>query len=235
MLSNAFDFCTDVVHLHVSHAQEHSVRIHHSPPSPKRSGGWRKDQLVKVYKAVQLSILTHAAPAWQPLAAPSRIEQLEHCQNKPLRVVTGQLKSTLVETLWRKAGICSIATADKSATVLAYEKAHRLPPDHPRRQILAAPSRHRLKRPRWRFAAQASTSHLPAELAHRALIDSRLLLPLGRFMMMSTEKRVCLEVRRTRLSWGSSKKNFKNNFCKMLVGLELGFTLAFVLCTFFNS
>ncbi len=28
MLSNVFDICTDVVHLRVSHAQEHSVRIH---------------------------------------------------------------------------------------------------------------------------------------------------------------------------------------------------------------
>ncbi len=52
------------------------------------------------------------------------------------------------------------------------EKAHRLPIDHPRRQVLVAPSRHRLKRPSWRSAAQASTSHLPTELAHRAPIDS---------------------------------------------------------------
>ncbi len=51
--------------------------------------GWRKDQLMKVYKALQLSLLTYAAPAWQPWAAPSRIEQLELCQNKALRVVTG--------------------------------------------------------------------------------------------------------------------------------------------------
>ncbi len=102
---------------------------------------------MKVYKALQLSLLTYAAPAWQPWAAPSRIEQLERCQNKALRVVTGQLKSTPVETLRREAGICSIATAYKRATALAYEKAHRLPIDYTRRQILAAPSWHRLKRP----------------------------------------------------------------------------------------
>ncbi len=100
---------------------------------------------MKVYKALQLSIVTYATPAWQPWAAPSRIEQLERCQNKALRVVTGQLKSTPVETLRRGAGICGIATASKRATALAYEKAHRLPLDHPRRQILAASSRRRLK------------------------------------------------------------------------------------------
>ncbi len=51
--------------------------------------GWRKDQLMKVYKALQLSLQTYAAPAWQHWATPSRIEQLERCQNKALRVVTG--------------------------------------------------------------------------------------------------------------------------------------------------
>ncbi len=47
---------------------------------------------MKVYKALRLSLLIYAAPEWQPWAAPSCIEQLEHCQNKALRVVTRQLK-----------------------------------------------------------------------------------------------------------------------------------------------
>ncbi len=111
-----------------------------------KAWGWRKDQLTQVYKALQLSLLIYAAPALQPWAAPSRIEQLERCQNKALRVVTGQRKLTPVETLRREAGIRSIATASKRATALAYDKAHRLPPDHTRRQILAAPYRQRLKR-----------------------------------------------------------------------------------------
>ncbi len=46
-------------------------------------------------------------------------------------MVTGQLKSTLIETLRREAGICSIATVSKHAPVLAYEKANRLPLAHP--------------------------------------------------------------------------------------------------------
>ncbi len=125
-----------------------------------------------VYKALQLSLLTDAAPAWQPWPVPARIEQLERCKNIALRVVTGQLKSTPVETLRREAGICSIATASEGATQLVYEKAHRLPQGQPRRHILAAPSRHRLKRSSWRSAAQAKICNLPAELDHRALIDS---------------------------------------------------------------
>ncbi len=46
--------------------------------------GWRKGQLMKVDIALQLSLLTYAAPACQPWAAPSRIEQLKRCQNKAL-------------------------------------------------------------------------------------------------------------------------------------------------------
>ncbi len=30
MLSNVYDICTVVAHVRVSHAQEHSVRIHHA-------------------------------------------------------------------------------------------------------------------------------------------------------------------------------------------------------------
>ncbi len=28
--------------------------------------GWRKDQLLKVYRALHLSVINYAAPAWQP-------------------------------------------------------------------------------------------------------------------------------------------------------------------------
>ncbi len=73
--------------------------IHSDRTLPRRSWRWRKDQLMQVYKPLQLSLLTYAALAWQPWASPSLIEQRERCQNKALRVVTGQLKSTPVETL----------------------------------------------------------------------------------------------------------------------------------------
>ncbi len=126
--------------------------------------GWRKDQLLKVYKALQFSLLTYVAPVWQPWVVPSRIDQLERCQNKSLRVVTIQIKSTQLK---RSDGRPAFA-----AFALAYEKAHRLPPYHSRRQILAAPSRHRLKRSIWRSAAQVATGNLPAELNSRTPIGS---------------------------------------------------------------
>ncbi len=56
--------------------------------------GWRKGQLLKVYRALHLSVINYAAPAWQPWLAPSRLDHLERCQNKALRIITGQLKTT---------------------------------------------------------------------------------------------------------------------------------------------
>ncbi len=82
-------------------------------------------------KSTKLCSSTSQPPVWKPWAAPSRIGQQGRCQNKALRGVTGQTKSTTVATLRREAVICNIATTSKRATVLAYEKAHR--------QVLAAP------------------------------------------------------------------------------------------------
>ncbi len=70
-------------HLDKSGYQMPSTRLPHL-----EGVGVEKKQLMKVYKALQLSLLTYAAPAWQPWATPSLIEQLERCQNKALRVVT---------------------------------------------------------------------------------------------------------------------------------------------------
>ncbi len=76
-------------HLHKSGCQMPSTRLPHL-----EGMGVEKAPADESYKALQLSALTYAAPAWQPWAAPSRIEQLARCQNKALRVVTGQLKFT---------------------------------------------------------------------------------------------------------------------------------------------
>ncbi len=44
----------------------------------------------------------YGAPAWQPWLAATRLEQLERCQNRALRVITGQLQTTPVKTLKRE-------------------------------------------------------------------------------------------------------------------------------------
>ncbi len=81
--------------------------------------GWRKDQLTKIY----LSVTLYGAPAWQPWLSATRLEQLERCQNRALRVITGQLQTTPVETLTREAGVCSMTTLMRRQTAIAYEEA----------------------------------------------------------------------------------------------------------------
>ncbi len=114
---------------------------------------------MKVYKALQRSLLTYVAPVRQPWAALSRVEHLEHFQYYVLRMVTGQLNSTPVETIRRETGTGSIASASMRATALAHEKAHRLPQTHPKTQILSVPSHHRFKRSSCRYTEQAAISH----------------------------------------------------------------------------
>ncbi len=101
---------------------EHLNKIGYQMPSNclayLEEAGVKKNLPMKVCKSLQLILLTYLAPAWQPWAAPSRIEQVERCQNKALKTVTGQLKSSPVETHF---GTCATATA------MAHEKAHRLP------------------------------------------------------------------------------------------------------------
>ncbi len=101
-------------------------------------------------KAAARCRLLAITPAWEPWAALPISSSWSVA-----KIMIGQLKSTPVETVQREA---DIETASKRATALTYEKAQRLPPDQPRRKILAASSRHRLKRSSWRTAAQAATS-----------------------------------------------------------------------------
>ncbi len=67
----------------------------------------------------------YGAPAWQPWLAATRLEQQECCQNRALRVITGQFQTAPVERLMREAGVCSITTVMRRQTAMAYEKAAR--------------------------------------------------------------------------------------------------------------
>ncbi len=102
-----------------------------------------------------------------PWLALTRLDQLEHCQNRALRIITGQLKTTPLEALRIEAGVQNIATHAEQHAAVAYEKAHRLPTNHPRRTLLEEPCRHRLKRPSCRSTANALVNRLLDALSSR--------------------------------------------------------------------
>ena len=105
--------------------------------------GWRKVDLRKIYTSHIQSVITFASSAWQPWLSSTRIKELESTQNKCLRLITSQYRSSPVEALRLESGVPSITSLIKGNCLRSYEKAMRLPPDHPRSiaALDSAPSR----------------------------------------------------------------------------------------------
>lgn len=145
-----------------------------------KSWGWRKKNLRTVYRATQQSVINYAGPAWQPYLSKTQFNKLETAQNQSLRIITGQYSSTPVEALRLEAGVQSCSTISKQNTLIAYEKALRLPSDHPR-NIAATDGnaiQHRLKtRSSWRKTAKEAEYNLPLASLPRELLPILLIKP----------------------------------------------------------
>ncbi len=70
-----------------------------------------------------------------------------------------------------------MTTLMRRQTAIAYEKATRLTPDHPRRRLLNSPVRHRLVRPNWRSAAQSLIKELHRTLTSRERLPDQIDCP----------------------------------------------------------
>ncbi len=70
-----------------------------------------------------------------------------------------------------------MTTLMRRQTAIAYEKAARLTPDHPRRRLLNSPVRHRLVGPSWRSAAESLIKELPRTLKSREPLPDQLDCP----------------------------------------------------------
>ena len=79
-----------------------------------------------------------SGPGWQPWLSDHSINLLERMQNKALRVVTGQLRSSPVESLRLETGVPSYDTQTQGNTLKFSELAKRLPLDHPRHIALTS-------------------------------------------------------------------------------------------------
>jgi ribonuclease HI len=141
--------------------------------------GWKKKKLAQVYHTMQKSVLDYAAPGWQPYLSETQMNKLEVAQNSALRIISGQYKSTPVEALRLETGVQSYRTTSKQLTAKAYEKALRLPADHPRAKILAESNHppHRTKKSSWRKEAQQIIAQLPICALPRKDINTPLKKP----------------------------------------------------------
>ena len=125
------------------------------------SWGWRKRDLKKVYVASIQSILDYAGSGWQPWLSDCQIQKLQRLQNKCLRLITSQAKSSPTEALRAETGIQSIRTSIQVSCLRSREKALRLPLDHPRRLAFEGETQNRLKKPNAKKLAKKLISKIP--------------------------------------------------------------------------
>ena len=123
--------------------------------------GCNKSDLFRIYQAVVRSKMDYAGPAWQPWLSETQMDKLEVVQNKALRLVTGQTKSTRIEPLRCEAATTSYDTVSRRNTLKSSEKADRLPHDHPRHQLLSNSTPQRNKRTSWRSTCLSLSQSLP--------------------------------------------------------------------------
>jgi ribonuclease HI len=107
--------------------------------------GWQKDNMARVYQTLCCSVMSYCAAAWQPWLSATTMEKLERCQNRALRIITGQTLTTPLEALRCEAGVQSFCTTSKQLVAKAMEKSLRLPKENPRRGIMEKEVRHRHK------------------------------------------------------------------------------------------
>ena len=116
----------------------------------------------RVYFATQRSVLDFAAPGCQPWVSESQFQELERAQNNALRKITGQTASTPVDALRAEAGVTAYRTHSDRKIAASYEKALRLPPEHPRRMALDKAQPKRLKRHNWKSRGAETTAKIAA-------------------------------------------------------------------------
>ena len=112
--------------------------------------GWRKQDLRRIYLAHVRSILNFASSSWQPWLSNTQVNKLEVVQNKYLRIITGQTRSSPLEALRAESNIPSIKSEIAANGLRSREKALRLPKDHPRFLAATDESVQRLKRWGWK-------------------------------------------------------------------------------------
>jgi ribonuclease HI len=118
-----------------------------------RSWGCSRRTLRSLFMALVRGTMDYCGAAWQPWVAQSGVDELERAQNRALRVVSGQLRTTPVEAVRAEVGVPRYADVVEYLAATAWEKARRLPAEHPRAMAAAGNVAHRTRRSSWRVLA----------------------------------------------------------------------------------
>ena len=104
-----------------------------------------KSTLKTMYHGITRSKIDYAAPAWQPLLSKTNMIRIRSSQIRSLCIATGQLVSTLTETLRREANVQSCTKISSRSNILkAKEKSFGCAADHSKRIIFEINVPHRL-------------------------------------------------------------------------------------------
>ena len=133
--------------------------------------GWSKYHLRQLYFSYMRTRLDYSGPGWQPWLSESSIQLLERTQNKALRIISGQLKSSPVEALRYESSIVSYATHMDRNILKSHEKAKRLPTSHPSHVALSSSIASRNLRSSWASRGKELSSSLPPESEARKPIS----------------------------------------------------------------
>ena len=143
--------------------QKASTRLRILSCLASKEWGWSKLNLKRVFMATFRSILDYAGSSWQPFLSETQLKKLDTCQNKALRLITGQYSSTPVEALRLESGVEFYPTTSKNLIAISREKADRVDPEHPRHMALRPenPVAHRTARQSWRKKSDEILAPLP--------------------------------------------------------------------------
>ena len=120
-----------------------------------------------VFHSFIQSKLSYASAAWQPWISNTNMSLLDRAQNKALRFMTGQAKSSPLDAIRLESGIPSYETTSNRHCLIAREKALRCPPDHPLRIAAESDTPRRLVRNNWRAKSASLVSQLPEAANNR--------------------------------------------------------------------
>ncbi len=130
--------------------------------------GWDKQHLTQLYYAYVRSQLDYAGPGWQPWLSDTNRNILERSQNKALRAITGQLRSSPVEALRYGANVTSYSTRINRMCLKSIELARRLPHNHPRSLALKNAKPRKNERTSWAHLGEELTrKHIPTSAQDR--------------------------------------------------------------------
>ena len=134
--------------------------------------GWPKDSLRRVYTSSIRPAIDYGSAAWQPWLSKTNMSAIESAQNKALRLISGQYRSSPVESLRKETGIPSYQTISNQSCIKAREKGLRCPPDHPHRVTFEIQVPQRTKRTSCRSKAEELTASLNIDVSNRKMISS---------------------------------------------------------------